>query len=359
MNRTSTFAATGAHHGEPTMPRELIAPARMEVAFRDYDSPPLAPGEVRVASRFGAAKHGSEMAMFQGYAGQRGGYDGDLQIFTHETQMVKYPGGLGNMCVGEVVEVGPDVSGVELGETVFAHGTFRQEHVWKAGGLRKLPAGVPWQAAVCLDPADFALGAVRDGHVRIGDAVAVFGMGAIGLFVVQLAKLTGAHPVIAVDPIELRRDVALECGADIVLDPTACDAGLEIKQATARRGADVCVDYSGHFSALQAALRGVAYLGTVVAGAWPGAYPAGLDLGAEAHFNRPTIVFSRACSEPNPEYPNWDEERIFSVVWRLLSQGSLRSEPVIQPVVPFDDLLTAYPKIAAAPEENVKLGVAF
>lgn len=341
------------------MPTELIAPAQEQVAFRDYQSPPLAPDQIRVRSRFGAAKHGSEMAMFQGYAGHRGNYDGDLHLFTHESQMVTYPSGLGNMCVGEIVEKGSDVHDFDLGDSVFAHGSFRQEHVWSAARARKLPDGVPWQAAVCLDPADFALGAVRDGHIRIGDAVAVFGMGAIGLFVVQLAKLAGAHPVIAVDPIPLRRDVAEECGADLVLDPGACDAGLEIKLATAKRGADVCVDYSGHYSALQAALRGVAYLGTVVAGAWPGSYPAGLDLGAEAHFNRPTIVFSRACSEPNPEYPNWDENRLFSVVWRLLCDGSLKSEPVVQPVVPFNDLLHAYPKIASAPEENVKLGVAF
>ncbi len=341
------------------MPTEFIAPAREEVAFREYVSPALKPEQIRVRSRFGAAKHGSEMAMFQGYAGHRGNYDGDLHIFTQESQMVRYPNGLGNMCVGEVIEIGEDVQDIRLGETVFAHGSFRQEHVWPAEHARKLPVGVPWQAAVCLDPADFALGAVRDGHIRLGDAVAVFGMGAIGLFVVQLAKLAGAYPVIAVDPIPLRRDVAEECGADIVMDPTACDAGLEIKLATDKRGADVCVDYSGHYSALQAALRGVAYLGTVVAGAWPGSYPAGLDLGAEAHFNRPTIVFSRACSEPNPEYPNWDETRLFSVVWRLLCDGSLKSEPVVHPVVPFDDLLEEYPKIASAPEENVKLGVAF
>ena len=55
----------------------------------------------------------------------------------------------------------------------------------------------------------------------------------------------------------------------------------------------------------------------------------GLDLGAEAHFNRPRIVFSRACSEPNPEYPNWNEGRLFEVAWRLLANGSIQSEPVI------------------------------
>ena len=71
---------------------------------------------------------------------------------------------------------------------------------------------------------------VRDGHIRIGDAVAVFGMGGIGLMALQLAKLAGAYPVIGVDPLELRRNVALECGADMVIDPTTEDAGLEIKK---------------------------------------------------------------------------------------------------------------------------------
>ena len=272
--------------------------------------------------------------------------------------MVRYPASLGNMCVGRVIEVGPEVVLLAKGNRIFAHGSFREEHIWPET-VHKLPEEVPWQAAVCLDPADFALGAVRDGHVRIGDAVAVFGMGAIGLMAVQLARLAGAYPVIAVEPLELRRHGALECGADLVFDPGACDVGLEIKKATDKRGADVCIEYSGNWLALQAALRGVAYHGTVVAGAWPGSYPAGLDLGAEAHWNRPRIVFTRACSEPNPDYPNWDEKRIFGVVWRLLSSGTLRSEPIVRPVVDFSDLLTEYPKIATHPGENVKLGVRF
>jgi threonine dehydrogenase-like Zn-dependent dehydrogenase len=200
---------------------------------------------------------------------------------------------------------------------------------------------------------------LRDGHVRIGDAVAVFGMGAIGLLVVQLAKLAGAYPVIAVDPLPARRALARACGADLLIDPTAEDTGLAIKEATGKRGADVCIEYSGSHHALQAALRGVAYLGKVVAGAWPGAYPAGLDLGAEAHMNRPSIIFSRACSEPNPEHPNWNEERIFEVAWRYLSSGALQTVPLVQPIVDFDDLITAYPKIATSPHEIVKLGVRF
>lgn len=342
------------------MPRELIAPERERAAFRDYPHEPLAPDRIRVRSQFGAAKHGTEMALYKGYGLPRGRYDDALGIFTNDAEEgAAFPALLGNMCVGEVIETGSAVTGLRRGDRVFAHGGFREEHVWRADRVRALPEGVPWQAAACLDPADFALGAVRDGHVRLGDAVAVFGMGAIGLMALQLARLAGARPVIAVDPIPLRRAVARELGADLTLDPGAGDAGKEIRLATGRRGADVCIEYSGHHGALQAALRGVCYLGTVVAGAFPGAYPAGLDLGAEAHFNRPRIVFSRACSEPNPDHPNWNETRLFEVCWRLLGDGSLNCDPVVQPVVAFDDLVTEYPKIATAPEQNVKLGVRF
>lgn len=341
------------------MPRELIAPAQEQVAFREVEGRPLAPGEVRVRSRFGAAKHGTEMALYKGYATARGRYDAEYRLFRDEQPGVRYPVALGNICVGEVVEVAAEVANLAPGDQVFHYGSLKEEQIWPAAKVRALPDGVPWQAAVCLDPADFALGAVRDGHVRIGDAVAVFGMGAIGLIVIQLAKLAGAYPVIAVEPLALRRAAASTCGADLALDPTQCDAGLEIKRATGKRGADVVIEYSGHHRALQAALRGVAYGGTVVAGAFPGAYPAGLDFGAEAHMNRPQIVFSRACSEPNPDYPNWDEGRIFDVVWRLLSAGAIRCEPIVQPVVRFDDLLVEYPKIATHPHENIKLGVDF
>ena len=341
------------------MPRELIAPGREQVAFREYESAALQPGEIRVKTLFGAAKTGSEMAAYLGYANSRGAYDEEYHIFRAGQPMFRYPVGLGNTCVGEIIELGEGVTDLNLGQRVFRYGHFREEHVWLADEVRTLPEGVSWKAAVCLDPTDFALGAVRDGHVRIGDAVAVFGMGAIGLIALQLAKLAGAYPVIAVDPLENRRAVALECGADLVLDPTECDAGLEIKEATDKRGADVCIEYSGSHLALQAALRGVAYNSVVVAGAWPGAYPAGLDLGAEAHFNQPRIIFSRSCSVPNPDYPNWDEPRLFDVAWRLLSNGSLNAEAVVQPVVRFEGLLEEYPRIANDPGENVKLGVRF
>jgi len=60
------------------------------------------------------------------------------------------------------------------------------------------------KAAVCNDPAHFAPCAIRDGNVRPGDAVAAFGLGAIGLVAVQLTGCAGATAVIALDPLPAR-----------------------------------------------------------------------------------------------------------------------------------------------------------
>ncbi len=340
------------------MARELIAPAPNEITWREVPSVPLKADQIRVQSHYGAAKHGTEMSLFTGTASPRGGYDKEYQLHRPEIPGVNYPVRLGNIIVGRVVEIGSEVTHHMVGDTVFNYGSFCEEHVWPQT-VRALPLGVPWQAAVCLDPVDFAIGALRDGNVRIGDAVAVFGMGSIGLLALQLARLAGAHPVIAIDPLASRRELAKQLGADHLIDPTNTDAGLQIKQLTNKRGADVCIEYSGSHHALQAALRGVAYLGTIVAGAWPKPYPAGLDFGAEAHMNRPRIIFSRACSEPNPDYPNWNEERIFEVAWRYLTSDALQTIPIIHPIVDFDDLLTAYPQIATNPQDLIKLGVRF
>ena len=76
-----------------------------------------------------------------------------------------------------------------------------------------------------LDPAEFAIGAVRDGNLRLGDNVAVFGMGAIGLVTVQVCLAAGAAGVVAIDPLANRREAARLCGATSVLDPIGADVG--------------------------------------------------------------------------------------------------------------------------------------
>jgi len=338
------------------MGKKLVLEGPEKLVWKEYEEPPLKPGQVRVVSKYSAAKHGTEMALYKGYSNFRGGWNNELKLFEGGKPSNPYPRSVGNMFVGEVSEIAADVTNLSVGEIVFGHDGFADTHVIDAGRLRKLPGKMNWQAAVCLDPAEFAFGAVRDGNIRIGDRVAVFGMGAIGLVAVQLARISGATKVIAVDPLANRRQAAKRCGADEVVDPTACDAGRTIKEMTAKLGADVCIEVSGSRQALQHAVRGVAFGGTVVCVAYPPPYDAGLDFGAEAHLNRPQIVFSRACSDPNREHPRWSDERIIACCFDLLVAGAIRGEAIVDPVVPFAKVAEEYQKIARDPGANIKLG---
>ena len=343
------------------MPRKLWAISAEQLEVREYELPEPGEGQVLVNSEYGAAKHGTEMAYLKGYGRRRGRFDRDLRVHIpeDESQKVSRPVSLGNMFVGAVTKLGSRVTELSEGDRVLGYGPFQEVHVVRDSGCWKMPEGLSWKSAVCLDPADFAMAAVRDGQVRIGDAVAVFGMGAIGLLVLQLAKLSGAEPIIAVEPLPNRRQVAKASGADLILDPGECDPGIEIKKATGGRGVDVAIDYSGSVGAMQAALRSVAFGGNVVAGAYPNPYGPGLDLGAEAHLNIPNIIFSRACSQPNREHPRWNEGRIYATCWRLIVEGKLSGGYIVSPVVPFEELVTEYPKIASDPGANIKLGTAF
>lgn len=334
----------------------LVATAPREIEWHEEELAPPAPGEVLVRSRRSVAKHGTEMAGYLGAMNTRGGFDPELGLFRMpENPPDRYRFGLGNMYVGVVEEIGSGVSSFAAGDEVFGYGAFSDLHLASESALHAMPDGVSSDDVFCWDPAQFALGAVRDGHVRVGDCVVVFGMGAIGLMTIQMARVAGASRVVAVEPLPTRRKLAAQLGADLVIDPTSVDAGRTVKEETEGRGADVCIDFSGSHHALQAAIRACALGGTVAYGAFPKPFGPGLDLGAEAHMNTVNIVFTRACTDPNRDHPRWDFARIMKESLGLLVHGSITGRGVVTPEVGFSELAEAYPKIETEPDTFIKL----
>jgi threonine dehydrogenase-like Zn-dependent dehydrogenase len=341
------------------MARALICPAPDQLEWRDVPDRVPGPGEVRIEAHHGAAKHGTEMTYFHGKGERNGGFDGTLRMFRGDLPTGTYPFPVGNMTVGIVTDAAPDAIGVTAGDRVLCHSGFQDVVTTKAAGCWKLPASLAWQSAVCVDPADFAMGAIRDGHVRLGDDVAVFGLGAIGLMTVQLLKAAGAARIIALDPLPARRALAATFGASVTIDPADGDPGAAIRNATSGRGVDVVIEFSGSRQALQASLRGCGYCGTVVLGAFAHPYDAGLDFGTEGHMNNVTLVFTRACSEPSRDFPRWDEKRIMGTCLRMFIDGSLRGDEIVTPVVPARDLREEYLKLAGGKSRAIKLGVQY
>ena len=349
--------------------KKLVATAPRVAELKDYEDRPIQSNEVRVKVEFAAPKHGTELADFRGTTPFIDGkFDNDWKVFVERD--ADEPRGfefgdlpIGNMFVGTIIEAGADVTEYAVGDRVCSYGPIKETEIVNAVDnykLRKMSREASAKNAVCYDPAQFALGGIRDANVRSGDNVVVIGLGAIGQLAVQMAKKSGASIVIAVDPIEKRREIAGKYGADYCFDPTACDVGYEIKRITGKMGADAILETSGSVQALQSALKGLAYGGTIAYLAFAKPFPAGLWLGQEAHYNYGKIVFSRACSEPNPDYPRWNRKRIEDVVWDMLMSGYLDCSEIIDPVVKFEDsaegICTYMDK---EQEKSIKMGVTF
>jgi NDMA-dependent alcohol dehydrogenase len=107
--------------------------------------------------------------------------------------------------------------------------------------------------------------ATNRARVEPGSSVAVFGAGGVGLSAVIGARLAGAATVIAVDPLEFKRELALELGATHALDPLDGKAPDQIRELTAGRGADYAFDAAGARGLVRAAYDSVRPGGTVVA----------------------------------------------------------------------------------------------
>ena len=199
---------------------------------------------------------------------------------------------IGHEAVGVIHELAPDVKGYKIGDRVLvgAITPCGQCHAclngntsqcggvplggWRFGNtihgaqaeyllvpfaeanLAKIPDGIRDEQVVLLaDIASTGFSAAETGEVKLGDTVAVFAQGPIGLCASLGAKLRGASLVIGVDGDPVRRAMALRMGADVVLDPKAAPVVDEIKRLTEGRGVDVAIEALGLQETFEEALR--------------------------------------------------------------------------------------------------------
>lgn len=344
------------------MPKEPLAVAPGQLVMREYEEPPLQPDQVRIKSRLSAEKHGTALSIYRGTSPLNvKALDPELGIYLPEKSgAISFPMKIGNITVGTVAEVGSGVTKLKVGDRAYGYLPVRETHTVREGRVKLAPSDLSDEELVCIDPAVVALMAVREGRVRLGDKVAIFGLGAIGLMAVQMAKLSGALLVAGIEPLENRRRIAEKYGADVLLDPTKCDAGLELRKVTGGRGFDTAIEVSGSYRALHQAIRGTSYGGAIVPVSWYQGEAEGLYLGEEWHFNRQVMISgARVESEPYRDYPLWDKHRVYETVIQLFRQRRLTIEGILSPIVKFMDVIEAYHMIDEKPEKTVKLGVKY
>ncbi|MGD6755817.1 zinc-binding dehydrogenase [Streptomyces sp. BH105] len=126
-------------------------------------------------------------------------------------------------------------------------GGWAQYAIAREGTLLPIPHDLPFdQAAIIPDAVSTPYAAiVGTGAVRPAQAVGIWGAGGLGAHAVRLARMVGAAPIIAIDPLRSARERALAFGADFALDPLTPHFTEAIQEATAGRGLDVAFDFAG------------------------------------------------------------------------------------------------------------------
>jgi threonine dehydrogenase-like Zn-dependent dehydrogenase len=126
-------------------------------------------------------------------------------------------------------------------------GGWAQYAIARHDTLVAIPDSLPFdQAAIIPDAVSTPYAAiVGSGGVRPAQAVGIWGAGGLGAHGVRLARLAGAAPIIAVDPIAAARARALDFGADLALDPADPRFGESVAGATGGRGLNVAFDFAG------------------------------------------------------------------------------------------------------------------
>ena len=326
------------------MPAAVWFPRARSVELRNEEIADPAPDELRVRAVLSAISHGTEMLVY------RGEVDADLALdLPTLVGGYGFPLKYGYASVGRAVAVGRDVRGLREGDLVFALHPHQDEYVVSESLVRRLPERTAPERGVFVANLETAINVVLDAKPRLGEVVAVFGQGVVGLLVTQLLRRSGAR-VVAVEPSALRRSFAERCGAEMAIAP---QDGTVLRRLTRGRGADIAIDASGSPAALQEAIDSVALEGTVVVCSWYGEKPVPLDLGGLFHRRRVRLVSSQVGRIDPALAPRWDRERRLDLATELL--GELLLAELITHRIPFARAAEAYALLDGRAAETVQV----
>jgi L-iditol 2-dehydrogenase len=143
-------------------------------------------------------------------------------------------------------------------------GFFREFLNLPASNLLPMPQGLSFEVASMFEPLAVALHSMKFAAVQLGETVAVFGAGPIGLLTVACLKVTGAGRIWVIEPLAHRRELARRMGADAALDPGEIDVVRQIQTDTGKRGVDCAIDCAAKEHTTNWAIRMARNAGRVV-----------------------------------------------------------------------------------------------
>jgi predicted dehydrogenase len=351
-------------------------------------APTLSVGEVLVANRVSLISPGTERSTVQvaqknllGKALDRPEMvrkvvtalqkDGVFTTLHRVFDRLDTPAALGYSCAGVVLAVGKDVSGLSVGDRVACAGQNYASHAEIVSVPKhlcvKIPDGVSFEDASFVTLGAIALQGVRQAEPRLGDRIAVIGLGLLGQLTVQLLKASGCR-VLASDLDRSRRELAAELGADVVTDAAelieAARAfshghGIDGVIITASTKSNEPVETAGEIARHKGRV--------VVVGA------VGMTLPREPYYKKELDFrlsmsygpgrYDRAYEEQGHDYPfgyvRWTEQRNMEAFLDLLRQGPVKVARLVTDRYPIEQAEDAYRRLTDGSVSSLGLLISY
>jgi threonine dehydrogenase-like Zn-dependent dehydrogenase len=322
----------------------VLAPSRL--GFVDTPEPALGPDEVKIRTRYSGLSSRSEIERYvRNYAGQ--------------------PEPIGYNLVGEIVEVGTNITTLQRGEWVYAGVGHADVAIIAADRVVKIPAGVDPESACFAYLPTLGLHALRLADYQPGEAVAISGQGIIGQTATLVARLYGAR-AIAIDISDERLALARQVGAALTVNPRREDVRTAIAAFCGSAGLDIVIETASTWQSLAQALHLVRYHGRVIMLGIIRDAPTDADTRAcfEAYrqnMHSKEVTVRGASNDPHEANPTpgvrFTRARNIEEILAHVADGSLNLRQLITHRYPISELEAVYQRLLAGQTDH--LGVVF
>ncbi|MFU6847265.1 NAD(P)-dependent alcohol dehydrogenase [Pseudomonas aeruginosa] len=214
--------------------------------------------------------------------------------------------------------------------------------------LAPIPDGLSdEQVLMCPDIMSTGFKGAENANIRIGDSVAIFAQGPIGLCATAGARLLGASTIIAIDGNAHRLDIARGMGADVTLNFRECDVIEEILKLTGGRGVDASIEALGTQSNFETALRVLKPGGTLSS---LGVYSEDLTI--------PLSAFAAGLGDHriNTALCPGGKERMRRLL-NIVASGRVNLGPLVSHEYRLDDIVAAYDLFANQRDNVLKVAI--
>jgi threonine dehydrogenase-like Zn-dependent dehydrogenase len=345
----------------PRTYQEILFTGPRQVTCVDKQaSEQLPPHQVRIQTEYSLISSGTELKIFRGQFDDDNDEPLDTTIAGFSESRLAYPLAYGYSLVGRIVECGASVDAEEwrIGQRVFTFAAHASQVMADASQILRVPDDVEAADAIFLPALETAVSLIQDAAPVLGENIAVFGQGLIGLLVTALLSPTsdamtrasfgqfGTLTTFDVNPV--RRALSAALGASQTLDP-----GTSRSQSGPF---DVIIEVSGNARALQMAIDATRRGGRVIIGSWYGGgrhHVVPLQLGLAFHRSHITLRTSQVSDVPAELSMRWSKARRFALTWALVRQ--VRPSRLISRRTTLRESASAY----RALEEGTEVAVAF